>query len=830
MADETVGFGRLDTASRVREVIKKLATQEIATQVPNRNIGRVMSVDLPRLRATVWFPNDEQPIEVKLLSSVIPGDWQHKSDDNGSYDSLSGYGSQAVVERLNGTLYVTQVLTGGQFSFDFRTMNQSIVAQRATPTSAGNTTSIEPIVDQPLESFFNCRVVDSSLNRNQAIEFGPFTQYYSGQPGIGFMEMTVSVQPERGQKYYKFVVNPPQEFDHPGSTGILDSWFRILPEHSITDSDNTPGGFADWDLDISYKRTAYGNTSEYAGYPEIWFRIVKRSAWGGGGLDAFVTVRATNIQKARSLGGRELFMQEKRTAPAEIHGFLGYHNSKHMFRDTDDYSLFDDFGRSQPVVGGGWGNSDSGQAWTGTTGLWVDGASGVLSHTAAAQTLTARINDNQTFVEATWVTWVEQIATGAEFQTQGLFRFLDQNNKVSFKLVFDLAGVLKLSVIESYLGAHIILGSDVTLPFTYAANTKVRMRIKISTIGAFYAKAWLDGTREPENWTKTGGIPNIVGGTNYGYGFSCLTGGANNNSRPSNIHFSEIKVYYKDPTPDNTGVQWHSGPWRGGLLRLANDVQHSWTYGVQGMSWKNDRIKWGIIFLHGPGPHRNGLATGRQNLTMPDPGAVIQVLPTGSTVTSTIDGIPLQPDQALYVGLPPGGDWRDLSLNLFVVDGTSTRDYQLPEWAVLIASRGPAANPTFALNSIPEIKLGNGQVLDKWRPLSFRSSWVNFGSGHQPCEFRMEAGNLVRFRGLFKNTGAIITGPQSVTGTFADLPLFFTPENIEIFHVISGGSGPEGDARIDINPDGTMVTPRQSNGGGALYISLAGVTFVAAGP
>ena len=52
-------------------------------QVPLHDVRlrvvRVMSVDLPRLRAVVWFPNDEQPIEVKLLSSVIPGDWQHKS-------------------------------------------------------------------------------------------------------------------------------------------------------------------------------------------------------------------------------------------------------------------------------------------------------------------------------------------------------------------------------------------------------------------------------------------------------------------------------------------------------------------------------------------------------------------------------------------------------------------------------------------------------------------------------------------------------------------------------------------------------------------------------
>lgn len=827
MADETAGFDRIRTAQRVRDVIKKVASQQIDIVVPSKLVGRMMSVDLPRLRATVWFPNDEQPIEVKLLSNVIPGDWQHKSADNGSYDSLSGYGSQAVVERLNGTLYVTQVLSGGQFSFDFQTMNHSIVAQKATPTSAGNTTSIEPIVDQPLETFINCRVVDATVNKDQAIEFGPFTQYSSGQPGIGFMEMTVSVSPNRGSKYYKFVVNPSQEFDHPGSTGILDSWFRIMPEHSITDQDNTSGGLADWDLDISYKRTAYGNTNEYAGYPEIWFRTVKRSTWSGGGLDAMVTIRATNVQKARSLGGRELFMQEKRTNPTEIHGYLGFHNSKHLFRDTDDYAVFDNFGRSQPVVGAGWGNSDSGQAWIGTTGLWVDGLSGVMSHTAASQTFTARINDNITDFDCTWIMWSEQLAVGAEFQPQGLFRFLDQNNKICFKLVFDLAGVLKLSVIESYLGVHNFLGADVTLGFTYAANTKIRVRGKMEGM-AFYLKAWLDGTREPEAWNKVGGASNIAGGAGYGYGFQCSTGGINSNIRPSNIHISNIKMFVNAPTYDNTGVQWHTGPWRNSNLRLANEVQKAWTSSPAGFQWLNNGcLSWYVLFLHGPGPHRNGLAVGRSNLNMPESGTVIPVVPNGTTVTVNSDGIPLAAEQALYVGIPPGSDWMDLKPYIFIVDGKHTRDYQLPEWAVLIASRGPAGDPVFANNAHPELRLGDGGQLDAWQPLPFRSSWVDYNSLWQPCQYRMEPGNVVRLRGLFKNTGASV-GTPSVVGTFADMPLFFSPPFNEIYHTIASGSG-TGAARIEVWPDGRLETPSQMNGGGALWISLSGITWVTNG-
>lgn len=785
-----------------------------------------MSVDLPRLTATVWFPNDPQPMPVKLLSSVIPGDWQHKRDGRGGYDSITGYGSMVAVQRINNTLYITEVLTGGQFSFDLQTMNHSIVSQRATPTSAGDTTSIAPVVDQPFETFINCRITDTSVGRGQALEFGPFTQYNAGPPGIGSIEVTVSALPNRGQKVYRFVVNPTQEFDHPGSTGILDSWFRVIPEQTITDIDGTATGIGEWDLDISYKRTVYGNTADYSGYPEIWLRIVKRTTWSGSGLDAFVTIRATNIQKARSLGGRELFMQEKRTSPAEIHGYLGFHNSKHLFRDTDDYAVFDNFGRVITTPPG-WGNSDSGQTWVGTTGLSVDGVSGVLSATGAAQTITARIEDNLTDYDCYWTCWVDQVAVGAEFQVMGLFRFIDQNNKFSLKINFAPAGVLQMSFIESDGGTHFFMGSDLTLPFAYSAGTKIRVRMKMTGF-VVVGKAWLDGTREPEAWMKEEFVSGSnIGGPSAGYGFQLTPGGANTNSRPSNAHFSDVRLFLKTPVLDNTGVQWHTGPYRSGILRLAESLQPAWTYSGNGILWTNGRVKWETIFLGGAGPHRDGLIFGRANVPFPEPGALIPVVPSGTTVTSDSEGVPLAADQALYVAVPPGTGWDDLTRYLFIVDGASAREYQLPEWAVLIASRGPAGNSEFALNATPELKLGNGQVLDRWRPLAFRANWTNFAPGWQPCEFRMEANNVVRLRGIFKSTLAVSTGPQSVIGFFADLPFQFTPSASIILHGPASGTG-VGTAQINVYPSGGMETPIQSNGGGALWISLEGLSFIAA--
>jgi hypothetical protein len=89
----------------------------------------------------------------------------------------------------------------------------------------------------------------------------------------------------------------------------------------------------------------------------------------------------------------------------------------------------------------------------------------------------------------------------------------------------------------------------------------------------------------------------------------------------------------------------------------------------------------------------------------------------------------------------------------------------------------------------------------------------------------MESSGVVRLRGLFKSTLAT-GGTPSIIGTFADLPAFFTPLQKEIYLAIASGSG-TGEARIQVNPDGSIETPVQMNGGGALWISLAGITWVA---
>src|SRR5687768_13689712 len=150
----------LATAARVRDVIKRQASSEIGKEVPRQLIGRVVSVDLPRQRARVWITGDEQPIEVSLFSSTIPGKWQSQLQPGLTASTNTiGYGSMVACQRLDGTLYITDVLTGGQFSYDLTTMNQKFLA--TWPYSG----SAQSVFGQVIEAKMHVTIV-SDLNTN----------------------------------------------------------------------------------------------------------------------------------------------------------------------------------------------------------------------------------------------------------------------------------------------------------------------------------------------------------------------------------------------------------------------------------------------------------------------------------------------------------------------------------------------------------------------------------------------------------------------------------------------------------------------------------------
>lgn len=1027
-------FDQQDTAARVREIIKKTAARQISADVPRPLIGRMISVDLTRLRGSVWFPGDEQPIEVSIFANAVPGEWQHKAREtltnqntgasepaildtfsrsvsNGwgvadlpsgatgvyilgttateysvdgsqgihhhanhnvlrstrlpvSYDefditiakmtisgnpavsnweqgvraryvdasnfvmarvfrvstgtsaiaiskvvagvetissvptvsgvtdtsdialrfqsdgatlrakawlagttepanwdvtlavdflfagavelisripssgggetfpitfgfdglsmpypdgmfpppaqssSLVGYGSNVVVQRFNGILYVTHILNGGQFSFDFRSMGFSVITQKALDVTVNPTATVE-IAGHPHETFINCIVSDTDLSDGHAIDFGPFTQYFAGPPEVGYMEVTVKID-SIGIKVYRFPVSPRWEFDHPGGPNDYDSWYRIVPAHSINDYSAQD---ADVDFDIAYKKTAYGNSTEFTDWPEIWFRLIKRgSEWTG--LNATVTIRATNIQKGRSLGGRELFMQETRANPPEVKGYIGFHNAQHGFQDFDAYGIMDDFGRTTT---NGWGRSDSSQTWSHSFNAehYCDGNSGVIGVAVNFTGYRAVAASSALDCDMYFVQWVDVAPTGGHLQAGAMARFVDINNHYQIKVEFWTDLTIRIWFARFVAGAGFTIGGAGPAEMSYSAGQKIRCRIAIKG-ATLYGKVWDYNAVEPEAWDRihVDGTPFMSSGA---FGFRTVTEASNTNTKPYLVHVDEVRAKLTPQVYDNNGSQWHTGPWRSGSLRIAQDLQK--TFQTDGrIVWNGTHVLWdGYLRFTGVGLHRYGLNTGRTSCLMPVSGATVPIFPNdgvGATTASvTSSGIPLAVGQSLWVGIPPGIHWDYLEEYLFIVDSTRNKQYQVPEWAVMIASRDNT--------NLPEIRLGNGESLDKWRAIPFATNWTDFGGGFETGAYRREMNNTVRLRGLIKNTANNLA-----TGTMFTLPVGFRPATAaKLVIALSTQAGSGGFSRISIGTGGAVGADAHFSGGGAGFISLDGITY-----
>lgn len=804
------GFEHVQTAAAVRDLIKQVATKVVSQNAPTPNTGRVISVNLASLTATVWFPGDDAPVSVNLFANNLPQQWHDQFDDGTGTvinTSTTGYGSLVTVETLNGKQYITEVLSGSSFGFDQRILDMSLVTQEATDI---NSTAPKDLVGVPNETLLNCHIFSSTVTDGQAINFGPFLRYDGTEAGVGFLEMTVTWA--SGCKYYRLVTSPFEDFDHPGSNGVLDQWMRIMPEST---ANNASGVGYDFDLDVCVKKTLYGNIDDFTSGYEIWFRVVRRNLrtdTGGGisqastGLDAYVAIRSTALQRGRATTGRQLFMQTVDISPPSHHGYLGFHDARHLWHDTDNDGVYDAFGR---FVTANWGFSDSSQNWSVVQGsasaFSVNGTEALcdIPIVNVIQVITNALANGPT-VDTTWTMWVDAIPTGGDIQVGCVQRRTGSSDYYLLKCNFTTAGTITASIIKVVAGVTTTIGTDVTGVVTFAIGTKIKMRTRLKG-SSLQSKIWLAVNDEPEAWTRSETDTAITQGTNtQTIGLTFLAVTANTNTKPYRVHIDNWKSDMQGPTVYTDSNQWRSGPWRSSLLRLANDLQKTWV--LDGIwSWDGARIMWsGAIYFNGIGHHHNGLVNGKLKLTFPDINDKVYI--AGSTsYTMTGNGVFLNPGDALYCAIPPEGNWQDLSKYLFVVFAANTFDYQLPEWAVLICihqqgSAGQAAS----------LRLGNGDEIDNWRNVTFLNSWTNWNA--DGVHYRREGNQTVRLQGLAK-------GSSKTANVIFNLPVGFRPAYALFFGTIASDLW----GAVVINTNGDV----QFYQGTATWIALDNVTFVA---
>ncbi len=826
-------FDRIDTAARARELIGKIAGKQVQLDVPRPLIGRMMSVDLPRLKGTVWFAGDEQVTPVDIFANAVPADWQHKEPGRvGQDSSTEGFGSEVVVERLNGTLYVTQILTGGSAALDFKTLNMSLLGMRGAQTQAGGP-GADAIVDitwRPYETFMNMRIDDDNVPVGAAVEFGPFTTWIETTPFGGMMELSVQLGDTFRQ--YELAMNIHEDFDIVNENYTQALWARLLPKHEHGARWYPADARAyqsQYSVDVCLRRTAYGNPQFFEGYREMWFRIVKQNEWKNiPGINAAITFRTQTVQRGRSLGGRELFMYEVVNNPSFPVGYVGFHEAN--MGPTRQISNFsDNFGRT---VTGGWGQGDSVYNTD-----WAPGTAGVFAVNNGVATIDIQANNTAYEIwnfrnsscqpDVIFRIKCPVVATGASIKAAMVVAHNPStNDRNLFGLDFKLSGALDVTARRRASGVVSDLSAAVGAGFTYAAGDWINFRVRQwndhANSQTIWLKAWKDADPEPTAWHKEFTYTNGGGVFYNGYmGFYVSADTSNSNTKSITMSFSKLEGVQTHETWAGHGETWNTGPWRTPQLRLATDLQKTFTYSGS-FVWDGTYLKLPTkIHFTGVGRKRDGLASGRAELFMNSQAGDELILhyPYRSTeggspyLTVTYSqGIPLAAGESLWCGIEPGAQIDNFFRYLFIVDSMKAWESSIPEWAVLIAARGFS-------DSAPEIRLGSGEFLDKWRPLSYATNWSDYGSGYSAGAYRMEAGGVVRLRGLIKHT---TTG---ATGVIATLPVGFRPTERKMYTSLSTSAGTVGSSRIDIANDGTINSMGHFTGGGSAFMSIEAYTF-----
>lgn len=764
-----MGFDRQETAVRVRDLIKKQADRQIGINVPSPLVGRVTVLDVNNLKAMVWFAGDENPIEVNLFSSTIPGT-SEAGYPQGNSNGLQGYGSMVVCQRLNGLLYVTHVLSGGQFSFDFGAMNFGLIATNPYIESEGG---FQYPIGSTVETKLGVEL--GTLEPGDRAVFGPFTR--ENDNGMNNMWVEIDVHTDSGgSATYRFHVDPFNEFYYASHDVREGRWFRILPDGETADG----GEAIDWTLDIALRDTAYGTTKYDLNRDEVWFRLTPSFDFSAAAFN--VVIRSPYLNKSRSIDGYDKFIVDINTDLTEIKGYLGVHNAKFMLFDFDNYKIRENFERT--VAAGGLGNNPDffNQAYTLSGGsaseYQVTGGAAVITQTSANVSRRFWLNGTdsiKTDHDITFSFSVSAVATGASYHFEVRPRKTASTTFYMMRCELTTAGQINLATLKNVAGAVTSI-SSVSSVVTYAADQIIHCRARLYG-PTLRMKVWQDGTAQSNLWNLVSANDTAITAAGD-FEFSSQRATGNTNVNPLfRFYGYENNTDFQNESND---VKWHTGPFRSAYLRYAQDLQR--TMMIEGeFIWDGSNLRWtGDIFLGGIGRNSLILPGARHNISMPGSGVLISrfggEVPGG--INTVANGIPLALGDALYCAVPPGENEKNLAHHLFIVAESQLGvEFALPEYAVLIAKRAPTLpQSTDTFGAMP-IRLGTGDWLDYWHEVgsgggnpAFATGWANQGGSFSTVAFRKIDPFRVELKG-----GADHTTTAAAPNTIFTLPTGYRP-------------------------------------------------------
>lgn len=180
-------------------------------------------------------------------------------------------------------------------------------------------------------------------------------------------------------------------------------------------------------------------------------------------------------------------------------------------------SVLDTFTRTTPT---GWGNADSGQAWTGTGGAATDhytqGSRGVQRMAAVSTALVDLITATGTDHDVRLSVSTDQLATGGDQYVAVVARATDANNLYMAQLQFSTSAGVTLTLRKRVGGTETTLGTW-SLGVGASHTALGRFFLRLQALGsAIRCRAWAAAVPEPQSWLISATDTSLTTGTGVG--------------------------------------------------------------------------------------------------------------------------------------------------------------------------------------------------------------------------------------------------------------------------------------------------------------------------
>lgn len=694
------GLGDLSTASQFRDIMTTHIQKKTKDMLSKAKKGRVVSVDFLAFTAQVWFAGDAAPTTVNIISSTVPGQWGNKfgrdtSDDTGQV----GAGSTVLVEEFFNKLYITEVLTGGQFSIDY-----SMAGSRQQAFGLDSQPEYVRAAEYVYTTEWNYLEIGENGGGPNAINIGPFlladttdiatSEAFDGNNGNGAWEIDV-ISGEAGGATFEIGTWPTELLatiyptGDAGYNGSYDIWYRLIPSRynfdaigkaffqSINPSSGCKGSINTWDNSFDTSTAVSRSTS--IPNPED----PTNASLG------LLKFQATTVHTPMQVGAG-INTRTPVVANAEFQGQINLY------------------------------------ATVTTTGCII----GVRWYTSANAFISTAASTSTTVTANTW-TQINTIQTAP--------------SNASFASFFIQVGSSPATSTIFYADNFIWTINDSLMMPSYTVDIAHRQTIHGSpdsdpknSAGELWMRIYMDWlTPLNDDGGTTGGStyqPTLAGPR---FIVRVRNTGAFSTARSTK---TGLPVYEYDTNPvaprgvygyhdGNTGITSNplaglngtppgflpsSGTWRNPELLTGTRAAQSVTGGTP-ISFKvggagGRRVKWTAALEFCWGRSRRTMPLGYYTLAFPSTGAFIPVFPGKwdgiTSVTVDADGIPLTSSQSLWLYMPPGltsasiptGTYYnpatfDKAGGLFIIDPHNDPGYWVPpEHAVMLAKVNNAGN------------------------------------------------------------------------------------------------------------------------------------------